>query len=321
MHSIKNIIVGVEMPESRPWDAANLSAPSRLAVRQSLELAEAMNAAVKLVCVLPEISYGFFGSDEAVEAQAETDNAEAMAVLTDLESQYKQKASRDIGVSSVVSFGRPWFEILKAAGTARDNLIVCGTRHKGAVSRLLFGSTGLKLLRNAACPVWLVQPRIDDDADLDVLAATDLSDIGREVLATGVALGQNLPVKLTVLHVIDDDLDRHMARAGVSEEELANYRQTARDKGEEKLHQQLAMTDYRTVTHGVQTHIAEGPADACILSAIKELDIDLLIMATSGRGGIPGMLFGNTAERLLPELTCSILAIKPDDFQCPVALD
>ena len=70
----------------------------------------------------------------------------------------------------------------------------------------------------------------------------------------------------------------------------------------------------------MQVKIAEGPADSCILSAIEELDIDLLVMATSGRGGIPGMLFGNTAERLLPELPCSILAIKPDDFQCPIDL-
>ena len=50
------------------------------------------------------------------------------------------------------------------------------------------------------------------------------------------------------------------------------------------------------------------------------LDIDLLIMATAGRDGIPGMLFGNTAERLLPVLPCSILAIKPDNFVCPVEL-
>ena len=321
MRSLKNIIVGVEMPETRPWDAANIAATSRLAVRQSFDVANAMNTAVTLVCVLPEISYGFFGSDETVETQAEQNRAEAQAVLEDLKQQYTEKSNRRVEVSTMVTFGQPWFEILKAAGLARDNLIVCGTRHKGAVSRLLFGSTGVKLLRNAVCPVWLVRPRIDNDADLDVLAATDLSEVGGDVLTTGVALGQTLPVRLNVLHVVDDDLDRHMARTGVSEEELANYRKKAKDAAEENLHEQLASTDYRTVKQGVQTHLAEGPADACILATIKELDIDLLIMATSGRGGIPGMLFGNTAERLLPELTCSILAIKPDDFQCPVSLD
>lgn len=62
MQSIKTIVVGVEMPESRPWIAANIAPTSRLAVRQSFDVAEAMNAAVRLVCVLPEVSAGFFGS-------------------------------------------------------------------------------------------------------------------------------------------------------------------------------------------------------------------------------------------------------------------
>lgn len=321
MFSPKKIIVGVEMPDSHRWDAANLGAPARLAVRQAFQIAEAMSSTVSMVCVLPEVTAGFFGSEEQAAQQAETDKAQAEAVLADLSRQYRAKTSPTLPVESTVTFGQPWFEILRAASDSRDNLIICGVRDKGTVNRLLFGSTGLKLLRNAECPVWLVKPRIDDDADLDVLASTDLSEVGEDILFAGVALGQSLPVRLNILHVLDDDLDRHMARTGASEEELAKYRASNKAKAEDKLHEQLSVTDYRTVESGVQVHFAEGPADGCIISAISELDIDLLIMATSGRGGIPGMLFGNTAERLLPELPCSILAIKPDDFRCPLDFD
>ena len=319
MLRIKRVIVGAEMPESRPWDAANLTAQTRLAIRQSFDVAAAMDAAVDLVCVLAEVSAGFFGSEEDAAAETEKNQVEAEALLQDVAQQYRK--TTPVETTTKVTVGRPWLEILKVAGPSQDNLIVCGTRNKGTVSRLLYGSTGLKLLRNAACPVWLVKPRVDDDQDLDVLAATDLSETGEDVLHTGVALGQALPVRLNILHVVDDDLDRHIARTGVSEEELAKYREDAKQSAQNTLHDQLALTDYRTVEKGVQIHLAEGAADGCILSAIEELDIDLLIMATSGRGGIPGMLFGNTAERLLPELPCSILAIKPDDFACPVSLE
>lgn len=319
MLNAKRVIVGVMMPENRPWDAANLAAPSRLAVRQAFDVAGAMNAPVDLVCVLPEVASGFFGSEEKAQAEAAIEKEEAVAVLKDLQGQYSESAGVESKVT--VTFGRPWLEILKVAGPSPDNLVLCGTRDQNAVSRLLFGSTGLKLLRNAACPVWLVKPRIDDDADLDVLAATDLSEMGEDVLHSGVTLGRTLPVRLNVLNVVDDDLDRHMARTGVSEEELAEYRKSLKERAENKLHEQLSVTDYRTVEKGVQVHIAEGPAHACILSAIENLDIDLLIMATHGRGGIPGMLFGNTAETLLPELPCSLLALKPDDFECPVSFE
>jgi len=307
------------MPESHPWDAANLTAPTRLAVRQAYHVAAAVGATVKLVCVLPQISSGFFGSQEDAQALSEKYHSEATVVMDDLQQQYAQKFA-SVSCTATVVVGRPWLEILKASNNDRETLIICGTRDHNAVSRLLFGTTGLKLLRNAASPVWLVKPRIDDDADLDVLAATDLGEVGIDVMHTGIALGQALPVKLTVMHVIDDIMDRHMARTGLPDDQLAEYRKQNRDSAEQTLHEQLSMTDYRTVASGVQTRIDEGPADACLLSAIQELDIDLLIMATAARGGIPGMLFGNTAERLLPELPCSVLAIKPEDFVCPVDL-
>jgi nucleotide-binding universal stress UspA family protein len=44
-------------------------------------------------------------------------------------------------------------------------------------------------------------------------------------------------------------------------------------------------------------------------------------MGTVARTGISGLLIGNTAERLLQQLKCSILAIKPEEFTSPVKLD
>lgn len=49
--------------------------------------------------------------------------------------------------------------------------------------------------------------------------------------------------------------------------------------------------------------------------------IDLVIMGTVARSGIAGLLVGNTAERVLRKLPCSVLAVKPDGFVSPVRLD
>jgi len=53
---------------------------------------------------------------------------------------------------------------------------------------------------------------------------------------------------------------------------------------------------------------------------VKHKDIDLIVMGTIGRTGIPGMIMGNTAERLLDRVECSILAIKPEGYISPVTL-
>jgi universal stress protein E len=44
----------------------------------------------------------------------------------------------------------------------------------------------------------------------------------------------------------------------------------------------------------------------------------LLVMGTIARTGITGVFVGNTAERLLPQIPCSVLAIKPAGFKSPI---
>ena len=59
-----------------------------------------------------------------------------------------------------------------------------------------------------------------------------------------------------------------------------------------------------------------------VIVAINAALIDnLLIMGTIARSGISGILIGNTAERLLPHVPCSVLALKPDGWKCPIEAD
>jgi len=43
-------------------------------------------------------------------------------------------------------------------------------------------------------------------------------------------------------------------------------------------------------------------------------------MGTVGRIGIRGLFIGNTAEAILNQVECSVLAVKPPGFQTPVGL-
>ncbi|HBY41917.1 MAG TPA: universal stress protein UspE, partial [Alteromonas sp.] len=43
-----------------------------------------------------------------------------------------------------------------------------------------------------------------------------------------------------------------------------------------------------------------------------------VIIGTVGRVGISAALIGNTAEHVIDELNCDVLAIKPDGFESPV---
>jgi universal stress protein E len=87
-----------------------------------------------------------------------------------------------------------------------------------------------------------------------------------------------------------------------------------------KLHDQLARIAGRALQKGVHVHVIDGPPDEVILKAIDDLHIDLVVMGTSARSGISSLVLGNTTERLISHMKCSLLAVKPPGFQCPVSL-
>lgn len=320
MLDIHSLIVGVELPEIHPWNAENIPAPCRLAVRQAFDIAAAMKRPVHLVAVLPEIVGGYFGSQVDQDVAVDCDRDEAATVMKQLVEEEKERVG-DCKATLTVMFGTPWYELLRVASQHRDNLVICGTREQGGISQLLFGSTGLKLLRHAECPVWLVKPRIDDDAELDILCASDLSEVGEDVVSAGVLLSQHVASRLNVVHVVEEDLRHRAARSNVTEKQLAAWKTEHSETAEAKLHDQISQTDYRTLENGLQAHVKTGTASQSLLQAINELDIDVLILATRARDGLAGIVFGNTAEQLLWDVPCSVLAIKPDTFQSPIRFD
>ena len=86
-----------------------------------------------------------------------------------------------------------------------------------------------------------------------------------------------------------------------------------------QLEKQLLAADCNCLPDDVEIHVAKGHPDETILRRIEDLRIDLVVMGTSGRSGIQALTMGNTTERLISKMRCSLLAVKPDGFKCPVA--
>ena len=67
------------------------------------------------------------------------------------------------------------------------------------------------------------------------------------------------------------------------------------------------------------THVLKGEAGDRILELASESKADLLVMGTVRRTGVPDFFVGNTAEKVLQHLDCSLLAVKPKGFVTPLA--
>lgn len=69
-----------------------------------------------------------------------------------------------------------------------------------------------------------------------------------------------------------------------------------------------------------QTHLVKGRARKENPMLAKQIEADLVVMGTVARTGVPGFIMGNTAETILNQIDCSVLAVKPPGFTTPVTL-
>lgn len=53
-------------------------------------------------------------------------------------------------------------------------------------------------------------------------------------------------------------------------------------------------------------------------SGLSKEGVELVVMGTVARTGLPGFIIGDTAEKALTTVDCSVLAVKPDSFVSPV---
>lgn len=60
----------------------------------------------------------------------------------------------------------------------------------------------------------------------------------------------------------------------------------------------------------VSIHLRDGSAYDQIASAARELEADLIIIATHGRTGLTHALLGSTAERVVRHAPCPVLALR-----------
>ncbi len=316
MRVLQNILVGLDLHHGDRIASDVLEEASQAALTQAAELAQSSGARLTLCSVL-EISEQAWHLIE-VDKDNLHRTVEDVAT-TDLNNLADNLRSQGLKVDTAILVGKGWEQLTKQAIRGGHDMVIVGARKRSAVARALFGSTCNKLIRTCPVPVWVV--KAEEVRELrEVLVASDFSEVGQQVTAAGVTMAQYLKAKLFITHALEFPFEAYLRTAGISEPEVAAYRKRLHDEATENIHQQLAQTDYRTLDHGVMVEIVEGTPDAVIPQFIMDREVDLLVIGTHGRSGFSGMLLGNTAERVLPHVHCSLLAVKPADFVCPVTV-
>lgn len=226
-----------------------------------------------------------------------------------------------LDIRTVVKTGDPAVEIVRQVIRKQHDLVIKTADGLSTVGRL-FGSVARSLMRLCPCPIWVLKPEIHGELD-QVLAAVDVdaddtkhADLNRSIVSIAGSIASRENANLHVVCAWDLWMESSLRRHAGNDEidSLATSHEQRTTKALDQLLQQAGLDC------NITTHISRGAPTRVIQSVADRIEADLLVMGTVCRTGVAGFMIGNTAESLLTDLTCSVLALKPVGFKSPVEL-
>ncbi len=142
-----------------------------------------------------------------------------------------------------------------------------------------------------------------------ILMATDFSDYSKEALDYAVYLAKTIGADLYLLHVYEIPM---LVIPGETLSVRTEVYEWLGDLKEDTAKSLEAQAD--KVRHqGVQVHpiLKEGHPFREILNVAQEISADLIVLGTHGRTGLPHVLLGSVAERVVRKASCPVFTVRP----------
>lgn len=291
------------------------------ALCRAVQVAQRNHAALDILAVMEETPpfVGRLMRRLQVDATLEAITRELVKRLEDHVAALK---AAGLQVNIRVATGTLFLEIIRTVIRHRHDLVVKTVEPERGWKQMFLGSTDMHLLRKCPSALWLIQPT-EPARYRRILVAIDpdMEDQGKRELATrllhlGTSLAQSEGAELLIVHAWTPFAEMK-CKDHLNTAEFNSYLRSSRQESNSKLQTFLSMVGVNIPSHRI--HLAKGKASVVIPRLAKRHAVDLVVMGTVGRSGIPGLLIGNTAERILNRLACSILTIKPLGFVSPVA--
>jgi universal stress protein E len=229
-------------------------------------------------------------------------------------------------VNAKVLSGKVFLEIIREVLRNKHDLVIKTARGKRRGGDILFGSTAMHLMRKCPCPVWVMKPG-QSQRYARILAAVDVTTsdtkvnkLNTKIMDLATSLAHLEQSELHIVHAWDIPHE-HLVREAhsVSPGEIEKWENETRRLPQKHLDDFLKKYDLDKVKF--QVHLLKGNVSNLIPELVVNKRIDLIVMGTLCRTGIPGFLIGNTAERILHRVDCSVLTVKPEGFISPVTID
>lgn len=291
-----------------------------LALRQALRTCNANSAHLKIIVFTPELpnnlnEYKQVYKDALLAKVMNTVNnlAKDESISTNITNKF------DIAIENNEQL---IVNIVKKVIAEKIDLVIKAADE--VKSKIGLNAVDMSLVRKCPCPVWICkndlnikQPNIavtlePNDTDPVRLA------LSQKLLKLADNIAQQQGAKLTIISTWDCPFEEAMRDSkfyGIPQEILDNTYKQEESRAMASVENILQMTKLQTKYELI---VKKGITFLIIPEILTANNIDLLVIGTLARIGVPGFIIGNTAENIFQKASCSVLALKPDGYVSPI---
>ena len=300
---------------------ADGSEGEKSALARAAGLASANSAKLTLFSALDTELYQFSDPEtlSALEAMNELHLEQRREELESLRGDAISEHP-ELTVDVAVETGMMAISVIRAVLVNQHDLVVKAAAGSMGKWNRLFGTGDQKLMRKCPCPVWILKP--SEETHLRrILAAVDLNptepdteSLARRIMEIATSLATDEGSELHVVHVWRLPAETALRGRQIDTTDVDQLVDSIGAAHQSELDRLLGPHPYdkRTV------HLIKGEAKDVIPDLAESLEVDLVVIGTVGRAGVPGLLIGNTAEGVLNSVDSSVLTLKPEGFETPI---
>ena len=313
MESYKNILVVIDP-----------STDEQKALKRTIELASRikLNAAndVKITAFLSIFDFSY---EMTTILSSEERDAMRESVIKDkkqwLDGIINLLNAEGLSIESkVIWHNRPFEAIIKEVIDHDFDIVVKGTHQHDKLKSVVFTPTDWHILRKCPSPVLLVKEH-SWPKNGNILAALNIGSeeaehqlLDKKITQTAKQLASLVDANV---HLVNSFPGTPVNIAiEIPEFNSSEYNDVMMKHHKDAMKAHAKAYDINNAC----THVEEGLPETIIEQVSQKIDAELVVLGTIGRTGISAALIGNTAEHVIDQLNCDVLALKPDGYISPL---
>lgn len=207
-----------------------------------------------------------------------------------------------------VDYGPAAEAILRAADEEHADLIVMSTHGRGGLGRWLYGSVADDVLRHTTRPVMLISAACERSWSIEgpfrLLVPLDGSQVAEAALGPVGEVAAALEADLVLLRVVEPA----DGFAALGTTYLPAQNQGVLDEAQAYLGG--ISTSPSLAGRRTSSLVAAGAPAARIAAVARDENIDLIVMATHGSGGLARLTMGSVATSVLQQAATPLLLVR-----------